>query len=124
MITIPFNSSGMPEKTGSLQVRGRAVWMIYTDETGRKIQANTGTADFAQARRVLARAAITVLQARLAALREVLGEAPAKAAAGSRGDHPAAGTPRSRANRKEPAKAPRPGRTNPRPGSSRKGEAQ
>ena len=110
----------MPEKTGSLQVRGRAVWMIYTDETGRKIQANTGTADFAQARRVLARAAITVLQARLARLQEILDEAPAKAA-GSRGKHPAARGSRQGANPTRPARAARAGRTNPRP--ARKGEA-
>jgi hypothetical protein len=124
-MTIPFNSSGVPKGTGSLQIRGRVYWMIYSDETGRKIQANTETDDFTEARRVLARAAIAVLQARLAALGEILREAPAKAT-GVRSDDPAIGDSRRRANRKSSARAARTGRTNPRPvgtRGTRKGEA-
>jgi hypothetical protein len=73
-MTVKLNSSGVPAGTGSLQVRGRTYWMIYADETGRKIQANTGMIELADARRVLAYAATKVLRARLAALREVLDE--------------------------------------------------
>ena len=80
---IQLNSSGMPFGTGSLQVRGCVYWAIYADETGRKIQMNTGTDDFAEARRVLANTAITVLQARLAALREIRDERPPQGKAGA-----------------------------------------
>jgi len=58
--------------------------MIYTDETGRQIQSNTKTEDLGEAKRVLAGTAIRVLERRLDALREALGEAP-KARAGTRG---------------------------------------
>src|SRR5215471_13969446 len=115
-MTIPLNSSGLPKGTGSLQVRGRAVWMIYTDETGRKIQANTGTTDLIEARRVLAKAALITLREIAAELERIAhGEAETREpAAGSRRDHPAARDSRSRANRKMPARAARTGRTNPR----------
>jgi hypothetical protein len=66
----------MPKGTGSLQVRGRTYWMIYTDVAGCKVQANTGTPDLAEARRVLADVAIAILETRLAALREVRDERP------------------------------------------------
>jgi hypothetical protein len=71
-MSVKLNSSGMPQGTGSLQLRGRVLWAVYRDEAGRKIQANTGTAELTAARRVLAHAAIAVQRARLAALRAVL----------------------------------------------------
>ena len=58
---------------------------------------------------------------------DVLREAPAKKAAGSRSNRPAAGDSRLGANREVPAKAARAGRTNPRQTGargSRKGGAQ
>jgi hypothetical protein len=73
-MSIPFNSSGMPKGTGSLQMRGRVWWMIYTDAAGRKKQVNTGTSDLDDARRVLVKVAIEVLHARLDALSEALDE--------------------------------------------------
>jgi len=55
---------------------------------------------------------------------DVLREAPAKEAAGPRGNHPAARDSRPGANRTVPAKATRTGRTNPRQRGAGKGEAQ
>ena len=119
-MTIPLNSSGLPKGTGSLQVRGRVWWGIFTDEFGDKIQMNTHTPDFDRARRILACHAIRVLKARLAALRAVRDE---KAAAGSGSDHPAAGQAGPRAHGKKPARAARVGGNDPRQKSPRKGEA-
>jgi hypothetical protein len=86
---VQLNSAGVPKGTGALNFRGCAWWMIYSDEAGRKIQASTGTGDYDKARRVLARAAIPVLQAQLAKLREIRDEGPHQPATG-------AGTPRGR----------------------------
>jgi hypothetical protein len=81
------NPAGLPYGTGSIQMRGRVWWLIYKDETGRKIQANSGTDDQAAARRMLAVRAIKTLRARLAALRAVLHESrgEARADAGTTG---------------------------------------
>jgi hypothetical protein len=122
-MTVKLNSSGVPAGTGSLQVRGRTYWMIYADETGRKIQANTGMVELADARRVLAYAATKVLRARLAALREVLDENPHQTAGRSQGDHRASFDSRSRAHGKEPAKATGAGGTHSSQRSARKGAA-
>lgn len=123
-MTVNLNSSGMPKGTGSLQIRGRVYWAIYTDEAGRKLQVNTEMTELADARRVLASAAITVLQMRLAKLREIRDEAPTRdASARSSRDRYAARDSRSRANGKEPAKAAGTGGTHPRERSARKGEA-
>jgi hypothetical protein len=108
---------------GSIQQRGRAWWMIYRDIEGRTIQENAQTEDQATARRRLAARALERVKAQAALLRQVLRETPAKEAAGSRGNGPATRDSRPGANRKVPAKAARARRTNPRQGSSRKGEA-
>jgi hypothetical protein len=123
-MSIKLNSSGMPQGTGSLQVRGRVWWAIYTDETGRKLQVNTGTDDLIEARRVLARTALAVEREIVAALERIANEATTREpAAGSRRNHSAARDSRSRANGKEPAKAAGAGGTYPRQRGARKGEA-
>jgi hypothetical protein len=109
---------------GSIQQRGRAWWMIYRDIEGRTIQENAQTEDQATARRRLAARALERVQAQAALLREVLREAPAKEAAGSRRIDSAAGNSRPRANRKMPAKAARTSGTNPRQRGAGKGEAK
>jgi hypothetical protein len=118
-MTVLLNSIGLPKGTGSLQIRGRVYWAIYADERGRRVQANMETDNLDEARRELAARVIKVLQARLAALREVRGET----AAGSPRDRPAARDSRSRANGKKPAKAAGAGGTHPRQRGARKGEA-
>jgi hypothetical protein len=120
------SSTGLPKGSGALQIRGNVYWMIYTDASGRKVQANAHTADFAVARQALGVTAIGVLRKRIAAIQAALDEAPAKAA-GSRGNDPAAGNSRSSANRNKPARSARTGRTDSRKvgaRSSRKGEAR
>jgi hypothetical protein len=100
--------------------------MIYRDIEGRVIQENTQTEDQAIARRMLAARALERVEAQAALLREILREAPAKAA-GSRGNDPAAGNSRPRANRKVSARPARTGGTNPRKAGARgagKGEAR
>ena len=104
-------STGLPKGTGALQIRGKTYWMIYTDAAGRKIQANTHTADFARARRTLAKAYIGVIRVTMGALQAVAGE---KATAGTRGDHPAARGSRQGADGKGAARVARTGRTDPR----------
>ena len=118
-MTVLLNPSGMPKGTGSLQIRGRVWWAIYTDETGRRVQANMETDNLDEARRELAARAIKVLQARLAALREVCGEG--KQAAGSPRNRPAAGGSRSRTDRKKPAKTSGAGGAHPRQRGARMG---
>lgn len=123
---IPLNSSGLPKGLGSLQVRGRAYWAIYTDAFGRIQQVNTQTADIAEARQFLAGRAALVLQAKLTAVLEVLGETPGAGAA-ARCNHPAAGQAGSRGNGKVSTRSARAGRTNPRAARTRetgKREAQ
>lgn len=70
-MSIPLNSSGLPEGLGCLSFRGRVYWMIYRDELGRQVQTNTRTDDFRQAQRILAGEAIRVLLARLAVLEAI-----------------------------------------------------
>lgn len=122
-MAIKLNSSGLPAGCGSLQVRGRVWWAIYRDEAGHKVQANTGTTELAEARRVLAFQAMKVVRARQAALAEVLDGQQASTATSRRND-PAARDSRPRANRQKPAQAAGAGGTNPRQRSARKGEAQ
>lgn len=90
---IPFNTSGMPKGTGSLQVRGRVYWAIYTDQFGRIQQVNTKAEGITEARRFLAALAIEVLQARLAAVQGVLDEGQGKGhhSAGAEAGRPQAG---------------------------------
>jgi len=56
------NDNGLPYGAGSIQMRGRVYWLIYTDIDGNKIQENTRTQDLRVARiraaeRALARTA-------------------------------------------------------------------
>jgi hypothetical protein len=121
---IPLNSSGLPRGCGSLQIRRRTWWMIYS-AGGNIIQANTHTSDEDEARRILAGRALERVEAQAALLREVLDERQAKRAAGGpRSSDPSAGDSRPGANRKKPAKAAGTGRTNPGQRGAGKGEAQ
>lgn len=44
------NDNGLPYGAGSIQMRGRVYWLIYTDINGNKIQENTRTQDLRVAR--------------------------------------------------------------------------
>jgi hypothetical protein len=52
-------------------MRGAKWWLIYTDETGRQIQKNSGTSDQAEARLLLAKTALCVLRARAKEIRRI-----------------------------------------------------
>src|SRR5262252_5586110 len=73
-----------PRGAGSLQWRGQVIWLIYTDGYGNKVQTSSGTTDFAAARRILTKRAISALEIRIERLKEFLDETPAKAAGGAR----------------------------------------
>jgi hypothetical protein len=91
-----INTSGLPRGMGSLQVRGRVYWAIYTDADGRNVQANTQTADPLAARLFLVQRAQEVLEAKLAAVQGMLDECrhqPRATAGAARGQ----GADRSRA---------------------------
>ena len=65
------NPGGLPRGAGSIQKRGAKWWLIYTDETGRQIQKNSGTSDQAEARLLLAKTALRVLSARAKEIRRI-----------------------------------------------------
>ena len=65
------NPGGLPRGAGSIQKRGAKWWLIYTDETGRQIQKNSGTSDQAEARLLLAKTALRVLAARARKIRRI-----------------------------------------------------
>jgi hypothetical protein len=52
-------------------MRGAKWWLIYTDETGRVVQQNSGTSDQAEARLLLAKTALRVLSARAKEIRRI-----------------------------------------------------
>jgi len=52
-------------------MRGAKWWLIYTDEIGRVVQKNSGTSDQAEARLLLAKAALRVLAARAKEIRRI-----------------------------------------------------
>ena len=54
-----------------MQMRGAKWWLLFRDEHGRLVQRNSGTADAAEARRLLAKAALRVLAARAKEIRRI-----------------------------------------------------
>ena len=54
-----------------MQMRGAKWWLLFRDEHGRLVQRNSGTADAAEARRLLAKAALRVLAARTKEIRRI-----------------------------------------------------
>ena len=65
------NPGGLPRGAGSMQMRGAKWWLLFRDEHGRLVQRNSGTADAAEARRLLANAALRVLAARAKEIRRI-----------------------------------------------------
>ena len=54
-----------------MQMRGAKWWLLFRDEDGRRVQRNSGTANAAEARRLLAKAALRVLAARAKEIRRI-----------------------------------------------------
>jgi hypothetical protein len=54
-----------------MQIRGAKWWLLFRDEYGHLVQRNSGTADADEARRLLAKAALRVLEARAKEIRRV-----------------------------------------------------
>jgi hypothetical protein len=95
------NPGGLPRGAGSIQMRGARWWLIYTDETGRVIQKNSRTSDRAEARLLLAKAALRVLAARAKEIKRIAygseTETESRARAGrDYGPQPAGGSARLR----------------------------
>jgi hypothetical protein len=67
--TTTTKESALPRGTGSVQMRRRTYWMIYSDELGKRIQENTKQTERDAAERVLVERAIEVLEARIALLK-------------------------------------------------------
>ena len=86
------NPGGLPRGAGSMQMRRRCWWLIFTDAGGRVVQENSGTDDPAKARHILTERAIAVCETRLRMLRDLLNEQgkrrKAAAHARGRGDNP------------------------------------
>jgi hypothetical protein len=72
-------------------MRGAKWWLIYTDETGRVVQKNSGTSDQAEARLLLAKTALRVLAARAKEIRRIAygGETEAETRSRAGEDHSA-----------------------------------
>ena len=66
------NPGGLPRGCGSIQMRRRTWWLIYWDADGVRRQENSWTADTMAARRMLAKRALAVLRARIAAVKQVM----------------------------------------------------
>src|SRR5215471_17966335 len=54
-----------------MQMRGAKWWLLFRDEHGHLVQRNSGTADAAEARRLLAKAALRVLAARAEEIKRI-----------------------------------------------------
>jgi len=59
------NPGGLPRGMGSMQVRGRVWWLIYTGIDGTRIQENSHTEDQGAARCLLTRRALATARARV-----------------------------------------------------------
>ena len=78
------NPGGLPRGAGSMQMRGAKWWLLFRDEHGHLVQQNSGTADADEARRLLAKAALRVLEARAKEIRRVAYDGETKAETRSR----------------------------------------
>jgi hypothetical protein len=65
------NPGGLPRGAGSMQMRRRCWWLIYSDANGRVVQENSHTDDPAKARRLLTAAALRVSRARVRELESI-----------------------------------------------------
>lgn len=120
----------LPFRAGSIQKRGGVYWAIFSNQTGKLVQANTRTDDPKEALRRCAQASALVMRYKLAMVEAIAnGQDEEKgtwgdslrAALADPGDGSATRDSRPRANRKKPARAAGTGGNDPRQKSTRKG---